>query len=241
MAFKFLRKKKNVRIILWIITILIIPGFFLWGVGLEKRSGPNYVAVINRQPILWKEFYNQLWKIEKQYREIFGENYEKIKDQMNIEKIVLENMIREKLLLQEAKRRGIKVFKNEIINVMKQDPVFKNEKGEFDEEKYSQIISNYPDEELAKIEEQIKKEILIQKLKEQVISETNIDVNEKEIEDYLKYAQSTKIDKEDVRKMILWQKRENFFEDWYKNLREKSKVIIYLPSKTNQENKQTMQ
>jgi parvulin-like peptidyl-prolyl isomerase len=215
MAFKFLRKRKNVRIILWIITILIIPGFFLWGVGIEGSRKSQFAAVVNREPITLREFYDQLWKVEEKYKELFGENYNQLRDKLNLEKNVLESMIREKLLFQEARKRRIKVYKNEIINVIKQDPAFKNEKGEFDEEKYKQILSSYPDEELVKIEDQIRKEILIQKLEE------------KEIDDYLKNAGNEKLNREDIRKMILWQKREKYFEDWYKKLREKAKVIIY--------------
>lgn len=229
MAIKFFKKRKNVRIILWIITILIIPGFFFWGVGIGSDKKSQYAAIVNREPISLREFYDQLWKVEQKYREIFGENYSQIKDKLNIEKNVLENLIREKLLLQQARKKRIRVYKNEIVSVIKQDPIFKNEKGEFDEEKFKQIISNYPEEELAKIEQQIKKEILLQKLKEQVVSETTIDVSDKEVEDYLKFTGNEKIDRENIRKMILWQKKENYFEDWYKKLREKSKIIIYLP------------
>ncbi|MCM8767015.1 MAG: SurA N-terminal domain-containing protein [Candidatus Omnitrophica bacterium] len=229
MAIKFFKKRKNVRIILWIITILIIPGFFFWGVGIGSDKKSQYAAIVNREPISLREFYDQLWKVEQKYREIFGENYSQIKDKLNIEKNVLENLIREKLLLQQARKKRIRVYKNEIVSVIKQDPIFKNEKGEFDEEKFKQIISNYPEEELAKIEQEIKKEILLQKLKEQVVSETTIDVSDKEVEDYLKFTGNEKIDRENIRKMILWQKKENYFEDWYKKLREKSKIIIYLP------------
>lgn len=229
MAIKFFKKRKNVRIILWIITILIIPGFFFWGVGIGSDKKSQYAAIVNREPISLREFYEQLWKVEQKYREIFGENYSQIKDKLNIEKNVLENLIREKLLLQQARKKRIRVYKNEIVSVIKQDPIFKNEKGEFDEEKFKQIISNYPEEELAKIEQEIKKEILLQKLKEQVVSETTIDVSDKEVEDYLKFTGNEKIDRENIRKMILWQKKENYFEDWYKKLREKSKIIIYLP------------
>ncbi|MCM8832823.1 MAG: SurA N-terminal domain-containing protein [Candidatus Omnitrophica bacterium] len=229
MAIKFFKKRKNVRIILWIITILIIPGFFFWGVGIGSDKKSQYAAIVNREPISLREFYDQLWKVEQKYREIFGENYSQIKDKLNIEKNVLENLIREKLLLQQARKKRIRVYKNEIVSVIKQDPIFKNEKGEFDEEKFKQIISNYPEEELVKIEQEIKKEILLQKLKEQVVSETTIDVSDKEVEDYLKFTGNEKINRENIRKMILWQKKENYFEDWYKKLTEKSKIIIYLP------------
>ncbi len=228
MALKFLRKKKNMKIILWIITIFIIPGFLFWGVGVGGKRSSLYAAIVNREPITLKEFYDRVWKVDEKYREIFGENYNQIRDKLNIEKSVIESMIREKLLLQEARKRRIRVFKNEIIEVFKLDPAFKNEKGQFDEEKYKKIVASYPDEELKKIEDEIRKEILIQKLKEQVISETNIEVKDTEIEEYLKHVGDKSVDKENIRRVLLWQKREKYFEDWYKNLRKQSKVIIYL-------------
>ncbi|MCM8772776.1 MAG: SurA N-terminal domain-containing protein [Candidatus Omnitrophica bacterium] len=229
MALKFFRKKKNIRIILWIVTILIIPGFFFWGVGIGGKSSSHYVAIVNREPITIREFYDNLWEVEEKYREIFGDKYREMMEAFNIEKNVLENMIREKLLLQEAKKRRIKVFKNEIIEVVKSDPLFKNEKGEFDEKKYREIIANYPDEELKKIEDRIRKQILFQKLKEQILSETNIDVSNTEIEEYLKHTGNKDIDKENIRKWLLWQKREKYFEDWYKNLKNKAKIVILIP------------
>lgn len=228
MALKFLRKRKNVRIILWIITILIIPGFFFWGISFGGARQSSYAAVVNRTPITLKEFYDRLWKTDERYREIFGASYGEIRDKLNIEMNVLESLIREKLLLQEAKKRRIKVFKNEIIEAFKSDPAFKNEKGQFDEEKYRRIIESYPEEELRKLEEEIKKEIIFQKLKDQILSETNINVSDDEVEEYLKHTGGTNIDKENIRKILLWQKREKYFEDWYKNLRNRAKVIIYL-------------
>jgi hypothetical protein len=228
MAFKFLRKRKNVKIILWIITILIIPGFFFWGIQIGGARTSQYAAVINREPITLREFYDRIWKIEEKYKEIFGENYAQIKDKLNVEENVLDSLIKEKLLLQEARRRRIRVFKNEIVEVFKSDPSFKNEKGQFDEEKYKKIIASYPDEELKKIEDEIKKEILIQKLKDQLLSETNIEVKDQEIEEYSKNLGDKNVDKENVRRLLLWQKREKYFEDWYKNLKKKSKIIVYV-------------
>jgi len=228
MVFKFLRKKKNVKIILWIITILIIPGFLFWGVGIGGSKSSLYAAIVNREPITLKEFYDRVWKIDEKYKEIFGENYNQIRDRLNIEKNVLESLIREKLLLQAARKRRIRVFKNEVIEVFKSDPIFKNEKGQFDEEKYKKIVVSYPDEELKKIEDEIRKEILIQKLKDQILSETKIEVKDIEIEEYLKHIGNKNVDKENIRRMFLWHKREKYFEDWYKNLREKSRIIIYL-------------
>jgi len=232
MALRFLRKKKNVRIILWIVAILIIPGFLLWGVSIGGgRKELYYAAIVNREPITLKEYYWRLGEMEDRYRKIFGDRYSEIRDKLNIEKSVLESLIREKLLLQQARKRHIKVLNSEIVEVVKSDPIFKNKEGKFDEEKYKRIIENYPAEELRKIEEDIRKRIMIEKLKNEIIAEGNINVSDREIEDYIKKNKLKKVDKESIRKMLLWQKREKYFNDWYRKIRANSKIIIYLPIK----------
>lgn len=235
MAFRFLRKRKNVRIILWIVAIFIIPGFLLWGVSIGGgKKELYYAAIVNREGITLREYYQRLGEMEDRYRKIFGDRYGEIRDKLNIEKSVLESIIREKLLLQQARKRRIRVLNSEIVEVVKSDPVFKNKEGKFDEDKYKRIIENYPAEELRKIEEDIKKRIMIEKLKNEIIAEGNINVSDKEIEDYIKKNKLKKVDKESIRKMLLWQKREKYFNDWYNKIRAKSKIIIYLPLKTSQ-------
>lgn len=229
MVMKFFRKKKNVKIILWIVAILIIPGFLIWGVGLGGDSKKAYyAAVVNRQPITIREYYQSVSEVEKKYREIFGENASDLLKRMNIEQSVLESMIREKLLLQQARRRRIRVLNTEIVEVIKADPSFKDEKGRFDEKRFKEVISYYSAEELRKIEDDIRKNLMINKLKEQVVSQGNITVSDEEVAQYVKNNQIKDVDNEAIRRNLLWRKREEYFNSWYSDLRKKSKVVIYL-------------
>lgn len=228
MVMKFFRKKKNMKIILWIVAILIIPGFLIWGVGIGGDKGQYYAARVNKEYITLREYYREISRIEEQYRKIFGDKTSELLKGLNIEQGVLESMIRERLLLQEARRRRIKVFNNEIVEVVKSDPSFLDANGRFDENKYRAVISSYPPEELRRIEEDIKKRITIEKLKEMVVAEGNIVVTDEEVEKYIKDNQLKDIDRESIKRRLLWRKREDKFNQWYADKRKNAKILIYL-------------
>jgi len=229
MIMKFFRKKKNMKIILWVIAILIIPGFLIWGVGIGGSGRSQYyAATVNKEPITLREYYKQLGEVEEQYRKIFGDKASELLKGLNIEQGVLEGMIRERILLQEARRRRIKVLNSEIVEVVKSDPSFFDEKGRFDERKFKEVISSYPPEELRKIEDELRKRITIDKLKELVIAEGNISVSDEEVDKYIKENQVKDTDRESLKKRLLWRKREEYFNQWYAEKRKKSNVVVYL-------------
>jgi len=226
---KFFRKKKNMKIILWVIAILIIPGFLIWGVGIGGSGRSQYyAATVNKEPITLREYYKQLNEVEEQYKKIFGDKASELLKGLNIEQGVLEGMIRERILLQEARRRRIKVLNSEIVEVVKSDPIFFDEKGRFDEKKFKEVISSYPPEELRKIEDELRKKITIDKLKELVIAEGNISVSDEEVDKYIKENQLKETDRENIKKRLLWRKREEYFNQWYADKRKKANVVVYL-------------
>lgn len=229
MVMKFFRKKRNMKIILWVIAILIIPGFLIWGVGIGGDRGQYYAARVNREYIPLRDYYRELGRVEEEYRRIFGDKSDELFKGLNIQRGVLESMIREKILLQEARKRRIKVLNNEIVEVVKSDPAFLDEKGRFDEKRYREVISSYPPEELRKIEDELRKRIMIEKLKEMVIAEGNVSITDEEVDKYIKENQIKDIDREAIKKRLLWRKREEFFNQWYADRRKSSKVEIYIP------------
>jgi len=232
MIMKFFRKKRNMKIILWAIAILIIPGFLIWGVGIGgSGKSQYYAATVNKEPITLREYYKELGEVEEQYRKIFGDKASELLKGLNIEQGVLESMIREKILLQEARRRRIRVLNNEIVEVVKSDPAFFDEKGKFDEKKFKAVISSYPPEELRKIEDELREKITIEKLKEMVVAEGNISVSDEEVEKYIKENQIKDADREAIKKRLLWRKREEYFNQWYADRRKNSRVLVYLSFK----------
>ncbi|MCK9265773.1 SurA N-terminal domain-containing protein [bacterium] len=231
MVMKILRKRKNMKLILWVVAIFIIPGFLIWGVGLGSSSkNSNYAATINREPITLRDFYKNLHEMEQRYREIFGDGASEILKSMNLERMVLENMVREKLLLQQAKKRRVKVFNSEIIEVIKADRAFLNEKGVFDQNRYKEIIASMPNEELRKIEDEIRKNLMLNKLREEIILEASSNISEAEVDEYIKNNQITDVDKASIRESLIRQKGDEAYGQWYESVKSRSKINIYLAS-----------
>ena len=142
-------------------------------------------------------------------------------------KKVLENMIRDRILVHEAKQR-IRVLNNEIVEIVKTDPVFLDENGRFDERRYREIISSIPAEELRKTEDAIRHQIMLEKLKETVLAEVNTSISNEELDTYIKDNQIQDTDREALETRLLWRKREEHFEQWYADKRKDAKVEIYL-------------
>jgi len=77
------------KIILWTVAIFIIPGFLIWGVGLgSSNKSAYYAAVVNKEPILLKDYYKKYNEMESEYRRIFGDLSEGILKNFNLEKIL---------------------------------------------------------------------------------------------------------------------------------------------------------
>lgn len=229
MIMKFFRKKRNMKIILWAVAILIIPSFIILGLG-GKTGGKreSYAAMVNKEYITLREYYTELSKTEANYRKMFGENASEFLKKLNIEEGVLENMIRDRILVHEAKQRRIRVLNNEIVEIVKTDPVFLDENGRFDERRYREIISSIPAEELRKTEDAIRHQIMLEKLKETVLAEVNTSISNEELDTYIKDNQIQDTDREALETRLLWRKREEHFEQWYADKRKDAKVEIYL-------------
>jgi hypothetical protein len=245
MLFKFFRKKRNYKIIMWSVAVVIIPGFLIWGIGISNSGRrASLAAVVNRDGISQRDFSQAMYDTEQNYRKIFGEKYDEFAGKLNLEKGVLEELIREKILAQQARKRHIRVSDKEVIETIKSDPVFKDDKGAFSEQKFQQVVANIPPNDLTKIEEGTRNRMVVQKLKQQVVSETAIQVTDAEVNDYLarmtppttpknaKAPAQAPPDKEQVRKMILYQKEERYFMQWYEKMRKLAKVEIFADMKT---------
>ena len=98
----FLKKKKNLKRVYWILAILIIPSFIWWGVGIGV-GGPekNLAAKINRVPITKQEYYVALENLTRNYRKILGDKFtdETVK-KLKLREKTLNMLIRQELLSQ---------------------------------------------------------------------------------------------------------------------------------------------
>lgn len=229
---RILGKKKVAKRIFWGLAIVIIPSFVIWGVGTQMRSNnETFAAKVNRQAISRDDYGNHLQEILDQYRKFSkqdaGENSAEME---KIKKAALEDLIRQAVISQEIKRRHIKVTDKELLDVVRGDPSFKDEKGNFDERRFQATVAGMPDEEWIKIEDNLRKNLSLRKLQNLVGSEEQVKVTDQDMIDYRKkYSLAPDVVKdEDLRKAIFGQKANEAFENWYQQLRKKARVEIYI-------------
>ncbi|MFA5394093.1 MAG: SurA N-terminal domain-containing protein [Candidatus Ratteibacteria bacterium] len=229
---RILGKKKVAKRIFWVLAIVIIPSFVIWGVGTQMRStSETFAAKVNRQAISRDDYANHLQGILEQYRQFYKQDpAENSAEMVKIKKAALEDLIRQIVISREIKRRHIKVTDQELLAVVRGDPSFKDEKGNFDERRFQETVAAMPDEEWLKIEDGIRKNLSLRKLQNLVGSEGQIKVTDQDLADYRKKYSLTpdKVNDENLRKAIFSQKTSDFFENWYQQLRKKAKVEVYI-------------
>ncbi|HOL50132.1 MAG TPA: SurA N-terminal domain-containing protein [bacterium] len=231
---KWFRKKRNFRMVMIVTAALVIPGFIIWGVSISGTDKRYLVATVNKEPIYQHEFYKTLEEIRQQYRDILKDNYAKLINETELEKMVLNRMIQEKLLEQLYRRHHIRVRDSEILEVIKSDPSFKNEKGQFDEAKFRAYFSRISPEKTKEIEDQIRNSIKYQKLKQEALSETTIVVSDQEV----KSLMGDKMDEnkfQDIKRYVQSQKEDQYFQQWLGKQKDRAKIEIFvnLDRKTN--------
>jgi len=139
--------------------------FFAWGMGVTSKARTNItVAKVNGVAIKYEEFRYALISTERNYRRMYGDQFDRIKKNLDMDNQVLNQLIDQKLLMQEIKKQRIKISDKEIIDRIKQDPVFKNKKGGFDKAKFEQYVNSIPASQWQKIENGTRKSILFEHL-----------------------------------------------------------------------------
>lgn len=161
---KFLRKRKNIRRIMLAGAILIIPTFLLWGVGsaVRGKKTQDLAGTIFDRKVSIKEFYKSFNVIRDRIIRNYG---------MDLPQEFIIDMTWERLiLLQEAQRRGIKIDNNEISAEIKKLPQFQDKQGVFDLALYKERMQD----RARAFEEEIRNDLLIHKLKEDVSNRVGI-------------------------------------------------------------------
>ncbi|WP_038056116.1 peptidylprolyl isomerase [Thermodesulfobacterium hydrogeniphilum] len=184
--FKFLRKGATsllAKVFLGVIAIV----FVFWGIGVFTYGRKELIGKVNGNPISIKDFqeyYNfQIFRLKQTFGELSPEDLKKLK----IKQQVLENLIKIKIIENEAKNLGINISPVEINYAISQIPSFQ-ENGVFSPRKYKYILeqlgisSNF-------FEFIIKSDLIQQRLK--LLLTAPIIVSDEEVRDYIKYNKQT--------------------------------------------------
>ena len=121
---------------------VIILVFVFWGVGnFNDRDYSNVVAVVNGQPVLAQEF-ERAYRNAEEYllRSTPGLTREQLVRE-HLGRTVLNDLIRQTLVLQEAQRAGISVSPLELRQAVGKIPAFQDDKGRFDPASYTRVLA----------------------------------------------------------------------------------------------------
>jgi peptidyl-prolyl cis-trans isomerase D len=128
----------------WMIKIIlfaIVIVFVFWGVGSFRSRQASKVATVNGEVIhvaAYQRAYNNLLD---QYRQQFGSRLnDKMIEMLQIKRQVLNQLIDQTLLLQEAKKLGLRVSNEEVAASITSNPVFQYS-GRFDDRRYRAILA----------------------------------------------------------------------------------------------------
>lgn len=179
MLFKILRQKGVIKTCLWIIAIVIIIGFTLWGLpyrfGENKANLPRCAGEIFGQKISLDEFVDAYQAVKNQAIMKYGQQFQQYIQFINLEDEAWNRII----LLNTAEKRKIRVTNKEIVEQIKSFPFFKKN-DKFDMETYNLLLNYVFRINPRKFEEQIRQSIITEKLAEEILSK--IDVSETELQ-----------------------------------------------------------
>ena len=115
---------------------IIIRVFVFWGVG-GLTGGPSTVILtVNGEPITIQEFQRKYEQLEQQVRAQYPDLDAAGLKAMQLKQQLIQNLILENLITQEAERVGIVVTPVELRKLIESFPAFHNEEGTFDPDAY---------------------------------------------------------------------------------------------------------
>jgi len=148
-----------------IILVLIIVPFALWGVGsyIQNKGDADVVASVNGQNILSQEFTQALKDQQERLRTKMGSSFDPaLLESAEIRQSILDNLIKQHLLVQEASKVGVKITDAQLASVIAQIPAFQQD-GQFQKTRYEALLRNQ-NMTPAMFESRVRQELMSQQL-----------------------------------------------------------------------------
>lgn len=169
---------------------IIILVFVFWGVG-GLTGGPSTVILtVNGEPITIQDFQRRYDQLEQNVRaQNPGLDADQLKS-MQLKQRLIQTLVLESLLSQEAKRVGVTVTPVELRKIVESFPAFHNAEGKFDPDAYLRVLQaqrNTP----GNFETELRNGLLVEKLRADVTG--GAWVSEAEARDLFRYQGERRI------------------------------------------------
>ncbi len=167
-----IRKKQQsllIKIVFWVIIATFVGTIFLvWGRGRGGPGGEGEVAIrVNRQRVTFGEFRGAYENMRRLYQNIYRDQFTpEMEDQLGLAGQVLEGMINQALLLQEADRLRIRISRDELVESIGRIPAFQVD-GVFNKEQYLRVLA-YERLTPEQFEDGQRRQLLLEKIRHQI-------------------------------------------------------------------------
>ncbi|MBI4846885.1 MAG: SurA N-terminal domain-containing protein [Candidatus Omnitrophica bacterium] len=187
---KLLREKKLAKkIIFWILIVISVGAFVIWGAGASRITSKytETAGEIFGNKISLQEFLESKTNISNNYKLQLGDNYSKIIPYVNINNQAWQQLI----LSAQAKKLKISISDQEVIQSIMDNPFFHRDR-KFDRGIYERITNYFFGASPRKFEEQIRRSLSIKKLYEQTTKDLKLS-DEELLQEYKKENQTLSI------------------------------------------------
>lgn len=169
--------RKHMSWIMWLILVLIIVSFLFFGI-FPSDTGQGMAASVNGEVIGASELNRVYRNMVETYRQIFKDQFN---DAMSktLRAQALRELIQNRLLVQEAKRIGLRVSDEEVQAAIMAVPAF-SPGGRFDRASYLRYL-DYINQKPSSFEESQRGVILRDKMERLI--EGSVDVTDQEVAD----------------------------------------------------------
>ncbi len=184
--FKHLRK--NMKLVMW----MVLVAFVLWGGGSFVASRSQTSLVVGKvfgKKVLYNHYVVAWEACRNQAMMMYGDKFHQVAEYLNLEKEAWDRII----LLKEAKRRKVKVPDKEVIEKIRNMPLFQSSQGTFAPDMYERIITYYLKTQPRNFEEQIRQSLVITSLRDSIMDEVTI-TDEELLEEYKNLNEKIKVE-----------------------------------------------
>jgi peptidyl-prolyl cis-trans isomerase D len=183
---------KHLKWILWFVVFLFVFFIFVdWGTGRARTRGlAGLAARVGGVSISEAQFLKEMRNTEQRYRSMYGEQFEAIRNQIDLASMTIQNIVDRYLLLEEARKMGLGVTDKELLDRIMSFPAFKRSDGSFvGEDLYARILrSNQSSPE--EFEQGLRQELVLDKLQQALAAGVVIPGSEVE-QEYRRRNEST--------------------------------------------------
>ncbi len=222
----FLRKHRKTIFLITIVGFAV--GTFAGFGGYYFNKKANIVAKVNSREITYSAYEKLLSQKIAEYKDKNKDSGEVSDETKNtIKREVLQEMINEEALYQEAERMGIKVTDTELLMNIQSYPAFQRE-GKFDQGAYYSVVKYALHSTPQEFEDNLRKGIATSKLRRIIANTCKITKKEKEFLTLAQPPQPAEKDQKDLEQKLSSDKMMVIFNDWLKDLSQRIQIKVFL-------------